>query len=102
MYIYPSNNLPFSVSVEPAQRDRLDEACSRWPRFREEWEEGIVWMLQRGGFDKEAVKRGTENHTKYIYTYEGDALAGFPRVVIVYRYKKTTTLVIMLDISDPQ
>lgn len=97
MRVYPRDNWPFKVIEEPAVTDCIASARMQWPRFDEIWD-GIVWLIARG-LEGEKRTFGGVGHS--VYTYAGDTIAGFPRIVVVYRWSVEAYVLRMLLVSQP-
>lgn len=97
MRIYPRPNWPFKVIEEQAVTQAIVAARNTWARFDEIWD-GIVWLIARGLEGEKRLFGGVEHN---IYTYAGDPVAGFPRIVVVYRWGVEAYVLRVLLVSDP-
>ena len=97
MRIYPRKNWPFKVIEEPAVTQAIVGARETWIRFDEIWD-GIVWLIARGMHAQERQFGGVGH---FVYTYTGDVIAGFPRIVVVYRWSVEAYIVRVLLVSQP-
>ena len=100
MRVYPTGDWPFKVVEEATVTAALVAAEQQWPRFPEIWD-GIIWMIAHGGDKIGGPERrfGTGGH--FTYTYEGDSVAGFPRIVVVYRWGLGSWTIRMIVVSAP-
>ena len=98
MRVYPTKNWPFKIIEEKAVTDSVIAAEQQWPRFLEIWD-GLMWMIAHGGDKNGGPERrfGTGGH--FVYAYEGDSVAGFPRIVVVYRWGNGNWTIRMVVVS---
>lgn len=96
MRIYPRSDWPFRIVEEPPVTDAIVAARAKYSRFDEAWD-GLIWLIAHGGDAMIAEER--EQGT--VVTYEGDGVAGFPRIVLVYRWGMGRYTIRYAVISDP-
>jgi hypothetical protein len=97
MRIYPREDSPFKIIEEPSVTRQIVSARERWPRFDDIWH-GITWLIARGMIVEERQFAGRGH---YVYTYGGDAIAGFPRIVVVYRWSVEAYVLRTLLVTEP-
>ena len=98
MRVYPRADWPFKIIEEPAVTQAIAAARERWARFEEIWD-GIVWLIAHGGDKLDVVERPFGGVGHFIYTYEGDTVADFPRIVVAYRWRPGSYVLRMLLVS---
>jgi len=90
---------PFKIVEEPNVTKLLQQARATYPRFDDAWD-GIIWLIAHGGHKMGTPYQfGGVGHR--IYVDSGDAIAGFPRVVVVYKYTLEAFIVKVVRVSDP-
>ena len=97
MRVYPRDGRPFKIVEEPAVTQCIVSARARWLRFEEIWD-GVCWLIARGMSSEEREFGGVGHH---VYTFPGDAVAGFPRIVVVYRWSVEAYILRVLLVSEP-
>ena len=100
MRVYPRPDWPFKLVEEPAVTQSILAAQQKYPRFEEAWD-GLCWLIAHGGDRLGVTERKFGNVGHFIYTYEGDEVAGFPRIVVVYSYAVGSYTLRMIVVSDP-
>jgi hypothetical protein len=98
--IYPRAEWPFKIIEEQAVTARITSARQEWHRFEEIWE-GIVWLIAHNGQAIGAEERTFGGVDHYVYTFDGDQVAGFPRIVVVYKYSLGAFVLRMILVSTP-
>jgi hypothetical protein len=88
------------VIEEPAVTLQIAASVQTWPRFDEIWD-GLVWLIAHNGHAIGAIEREIGGVGHYVYTYEGDTVAGYPRIVVAYRYGMGRFTVRWLVVSAP-
>lgn len=78
----------------------LVAAEKKYPRFNEAWE-GLSWLIAHGGDKVGAVERKFGGVGHFMYTFAGDPEAGFPRIVVVYRWYPGRYVIRAVVICDP-
>lgn len=92
-------NWPFTIIEEPGVTAMLAQARDQFPRFDEIWD-GIIWLLAHAGHKLGMPKDfGRVGHR--VYVYDGDRVAGFPHIFIVYRQDVDTFILKVISISEP-
>lgn len=99
MRIGARQNWPFEIIEEEAVSQRIVEARNEWPRFDEIWD-GLVWLIAHGGH-KIGTERNFGGVGHRVYVYAGDEIAGFPRIVVVYRHNVESFTLRMIVVSKP-
>ena len=93
-------NWPFKIIEEPNVTLLINQARTNYPRFDDTWE-GIMWLLAYGGHKMGSpTELGGVGHR--IYVDNGDAVAGFPRILIVYKVTVEAFVIKILRVSDPR
>ena len=100
MRIFPRADWPFKLIEEPGVTEAIVASRAKYQRFDEAWE-GLSWLIAHGGDRLGVVERKFGGVGHYVYTYEGDGVAGFPRIVVVYRWGLGKYTLRMIVVSDP-
>lgn len=100
MRVYPRPDWPFKIIEEHAVTEVIVAAREKWPRFDTIWE-GIVWLIAHGGDRIRAEERTFGGVGHFMFTYSGDPVARFPRIVVVYRWGNGAYVLRMLLVSSP-
>ena len=100
MRIFPTKDRPFKLIEEPAVTKIIVSSQEKYPRFDDAWN-GVCWLIAHGGDRLKAkeIEFGGSRH--YVLTTEGDGVARFPRIVVVYRWGMGAYTLSMLLVSDP-
>ena len=101
MRVYPRDGWPFKIIEEKAVTVAVMSARERWPRFDEIWD-GLVWLVAHGGHKIGAEEREFGGVGHYVYTFAGDRMAGFPRIVLVYKWGVGSFTLRVILVSDAQ
>jgi hypothetical protein len=99
--VYPRPDWPFKIIEEPAVTEAIVAARELWPRFEEIWD-GVVWLIAHGGDRLDAEERVIGGVGHFIYAYEGDPAAGFPRIVVAYKWALGNYTLRWLLVSSPE
>jgi hypothetical protein len=99
--VYPRPDWPFKIIEENAVTDAIVTARQTWPRFEEAWD-GLVWLIAHGGDRLLATERKFGGVGHYMIAYEGDLIAGFPRIALVYRWGNGAYTIRMIVVSEPE
>lgn len=99
MIIGAREDWPFKIVEEPNVTLLLQQARTQYTRFDEAWD-GIVWLIAHGGH-KIGVPLDFGGVGHRVYTDNGDVTAGFPRIVVVYKYSLEVFTLKVVRVSNP-
>ena len=101
MRVYPRPDWPFRIIEENSVTDMIVSARMTWPRFEEAWD-GLVWLIAHGGDRLAATEKTFGGVGHFMLAYAGDAVAGYPRIAVVYRWGSGAYTIRMITVSDPE